>query len=256
MSWNERQKAMLAEMGLRVWAPAAVDEAAAVPTASPDAAPTPSDPPAGVPLAVSRAPVKREVAPDGSEVATLDWPALRVAVDQCRACALCEGRRNAVLGSGATRPRWLIVGEAPGEQEDASGLPFVGPSGQLLDAMLAALALPRDGGDVYITNAVKCRPPGNRNPQSAELAACLPFLQRQIALLQPRVILALGRVAAQALLHSTEPLGRLRGQVHQIDGTPVVVSYHPAYLLRNPIDKARAWEDLCLAAAVADAAAR
>jgi DNA polymerase len=204
-------------------------------------------------------------------IARMDWPALREAVRQCQACGLHAQRRQAVFGMGDERARWLVVGEGPGEQEDAQGLPFVGPSGQLLDAMLRAIGLDRQAqaGDaaardpalpplsqpaqpVFIANAVKCRPPGNRNPHPDELAHCLPYLQRQIALLQPRIILALGRFAVQSLLGSTEPLGRLRGRVHRYQGIPVIVSYHPAYLLRQPAEKARAWQDLCLAIEVAE----
>jgi DNA polymerase len=155
--------------------------------------------------------------------------------------------------------RWLIVGEAPGEQEDRQGEPFVGAAGQLLDAMLRALSLSRSDDDgrpagqrVYIANTLKCRPPGNRNPTPEEMARCEPFLLRQIALLQPRIILAMGRFAVQSLLRSSEPIGKLRGRVHEYQGVPLVVTYHPAYLLRNLPDKARAWEDLCLAAQVAE----
>ena len=146
----------------------------------------------------------------------------------------------------------MVVGEAPGEQEDLKGEPIVGAAGQLLDRMLAALGLSRDDGpperQVFIANALKCRPPRNRNPSPEELAACQPFLQRQVALVQPRVIIAMGRFAVQSLLGTDEPIGRLRGQVHQWQGRPLVVTYHPAYLLRQPADKARAWDDLCLAA--------
>ncbi len=155
----------------------------------------------------------------------------------------------------------MVVGEAPGREEDASGEPFVGAAGQLLDRMLAALALTRDEeGDaaparrVYIANTLKCRPPNNRNPAPEEMAACEPFLRRQIELLRPRIILAMGRFAVQSLLRSSEPIGRLRGRVHQLHGVPLIVTYHPAYLLRNPADKARSWDDLCLAAATAEAA--
>jgi DNA polymerase len=164
---------------------------------------------------------------------------------------------------GHAQARWMIVGEAPGEQEDLQGQPFVGPSGELLDSMLRALKLTRatDGPEppaqrVYIANTLKCRPPRNRNPEPAELLACEPFLIRQIALLKPQIILAMGRFAVQALLRSAEPVGKLRGQVHTYQGVPLVVTYHPAYLLRNLPDKARAWDDLCLAASVAEAAER
>lgn len=154
----------------------------------------------------------------------------------------------------------MVVGEAPGEREDAQGEPFVGTAGQLLNRMLAALGLTRAEApptrQVFITNTLKCRPPRNRNPTPAELAACAPFLARQVALVQPRVILAMGRFAVQSLLGSDAPLGQLRGQVHDWHGVPLVVTYHPAYLLRQPADKARAWSDLCLAASCLDTAAR
>ncbi len=152
----------------------------------------------------------------------------------------------------------MIVGEAPGEEEDQQGEPFVGASGQLLDAMLHALGLTRQEAapekQVYIANTVKCRPPRNRNPAPEELIQCEPFLLRQIELVQPRVILAMGRFAVQALLRTEDAIGRLRGRAHHYEGRPLIVTYHPAYLLRNPIDKARSWEDLCLAAEVAERA--
>ena len=190
------------------------------------------------------------------EIATLDWAALREAVASCRACALCESRQQTVFGVGHPRAHWMIVGEAPGEQEDRQGEPFVGLAGQLLDNMLHAIGLTRAEApperQVYIANTLKCRPPKNRNPEPAETATCAPFLERQIALVQPRIILAMGRFAAQALLASTEPLGKLRGRAHAWRGVPVIVTYHPAYLLRTPADKARAWEDLCLAATLVE----
>ena len=197
------------------------------------------------------------------DVAALDWQPLRQAVASCTACGLCQSRKQAVFGSGAAQAHWLVVGEPPGEHEDLQGLPFVGPPGELLDHMLQALQLTRaeGGGDappsrrVFIVNPVRCRPPKNRNPTAEELAACEPFLLRQIELLQPRIILALGAFAIKALLRSDEPVGKLRGRVHHYQGVPVVVSYHPNYLLRQPLEKARAWEDLCLAADTAEAAA-
>lgn len=245
--WNERQRAMLAWMGYRVFGPAseAAEQAREV-------VPMPSEPSRdAVPPAVA------EVAPSPTGVEALDWDALEATVAACRACGLCETRRQTVFGVGHRRAHWMIVGEAPGEQEDRQGEPFVGPAGQLLDAMLRALGLTRgeDGPQrqVYIANTLKCRPPGNRNPAPEELQRCEPFLMRQIALVRPRIILAMGRFAVQALLRSDEPVGRLRGRVHRYEGVPLVVTYHPAYLLRNPADKARAWDDLCLAAEVADA---
>lgn len=177
---------------------------------------------------------------------------LAAQVVACAACGLCKGRRHAVVGQGAQPTRWLVVGEAPGEQEDRQGQPFVGRSGQLLDAMLAAVGMSRER-DVFITNVIKCRPPGNRNPKPEEIAACSPYLMRQIALLKPECILVLGRFAAQTLLGTDATIGNLRGRVHHLktdEGVqiPVVVSYHPAYLLRSPSEKARAWQDLKLAA--------
>ncbi|MED5620462.1 uracil-DNA glycosylase [Ideonella sp. BN130291] len=264
MGWSERQRLMLAEMGLSVWVPDATEEMAVVadaprPTPAPGPAPARAAPVAtGAPRdpqsATPAVPVDHPASTATSPVAALDWPALREAVAACRACGLCEGRRNTVFGVGNERAHLMVVGEAPGEQEDRKGEPFVGPAGQLLDSMLRALNLTRDPGpperQVFIANTLKCRPPGNRNPEPEELARCEPFLQRQLALVQPRVILAMGRFAVQALLRSGEPIGRLRGRVHQYQGVPLVVTYHPAYLLRNLPDKAKAWEDLCLAAQI------
>jgi uracil-DNA glycosylase family 4 len=278
MGWSDRQVAMLAEMGLRVWqVPAAAGEPApAVEAVPPDGAaparpgpaqdapgvapaavearrpspsrtPAPASPPAPSTRPSAEAPVR--LRPSG--VDTMDWPALRETVAGCTACPLCTGRRQTVFGVGNERAHWMIVGEAPGEQEDREGEPFVGKSGQLLDNMLRAVGLSRAEGEasrqVYIANTVKCRPPSNRNPEPAELAQCEPYLVRQIELVQPRIILAMGRFAVQSLLRSTEPIGRLRGRPHTYQGVPLIVTYHPAYLLRNPEDKARAWDDLCLA---------
>lgn len=191
--------------------------------------------------------------PDGEnraqQIGRMDWDELTHAILQCTACPLHTTRTQAVPGVGDRHADWLVVGEAPGAEEDAKGEPFVGQAGRLLDAMLAAIDLAR-GRNVYIANVLKCRPPGNRNPAPEEVAACLPYLLRQIELLQPRIIFAVGRFAAQALLGTEEAIGRLRGRVHRHRGIPVIVSYHPAYLLRNPADKAKAWEDLCLARSV------
>jgi len=189
----------------------------------------------------------------------MDWEALQQAVASCQACGLCGSRTHTVFGVGDRQAHWLVVGEAPGEQEDLRGEPFVGQAGLLLDNMLKAIGLDRQArGEraVYIANVLKCRPPANRNPQPEEVLRCEPYLRRQVALLRPQIILALGRFAAQSLLQSSvpdvvnQPLGRLRGQVHHYEGVPVIVSYHPAYLLRTPHDKAKAWIDLCLARAV------
>ena len=174
------------------------------------------------------------------------WDTLADAVARCTACKLHETRTQGVLGVGDRHADWLIIGEAPGAEEDAQGEPFVGQAGKLLDAMLAAINLQR-GNNVYITNVLKSRPPDNRDPKPDEIAACRPYLLAQIELIQPKLILALGRVAAQSLLDTDETVGHLRGRVHQFQGVPLVVTYHPAYLLRKLPDKARAWEDLCLA---------
>ena len=188
----------------------------------------------------------------------MDWAQLRESVAGCQACGLCEGRKNTVFGVGNEQADWMIIGEAPGEQEDLKGEPFVGDAGKLLDNMLRAIGLSRAEGQpadqVFIANTLKCRPPRNRNPEPAELAQCEPYLLRQIELVQPKIIMAMGRFAVQSLLRSSEAIGRLRGRVHEVQGVPVIVTYHPAYLLRNPADKALSWDDLCLAKEVHDAA--
>jgi len=178
-----------------------------------------------------------------TRIATLDWRDLNNMVSTCQACPLGETRKHAVFGAGNPRGSWLFVGEAPGAEEDRRGEAFVGRAGQLLDNMLRAMGLSREK-DVYIANILKCRPPNNRDPLGPEVQACMPYLQRQIALLQPRVIVALGRFAAQGLLQVDTPLSQLRGTTQQHQGIPLIVTYHPAYLLRNPIDKRKVWEDL------------
>ena len=188
----------------------------------------------------------REKAPDQPAPATTTWEELADAVARCTACKLHATRTQGVLGVGDRNADWFIIGEAPGADEDAQGEPFVGQAGKLLDAMLAAIGLKR-GDNVYITNVLKSRPPGNRNPEPDEVAACRPYLLTQIELIRPKLILALGRFAVQSLLDTDEAIARLRGRVHQFQNVPLVVTYHPAYLLRNLPDKARAWEDLCLA---------
>lgn len=301
MSWDAYKLALLREMGLTAWvrrdaptpqAPSSavtpveavevaevahqpVPTAGKVEPADPAPATTQARPAGGWP-APPRVP---ETAPTGqaaplqaaahaptgvpaASIASMDWPALHEAVAGCTACKLCRSRRQTVFGVGALRADWMIVGEAPGEQEDLKGEPFVGPAGKLLDQMLHAVGLARDPGSgqgrVYIANVLKCRPPHNRNPEPEEMARCEPFLKRQIELVQPRIILAMGRFAVQTLLQSQEAIGRLRGRVHRYQGIPVVVTYHPAYLLRNLPDKAKAWDDLCLAVhqLAQDAAAR
>jgi len=300
---DARQRAMLAEMGVKVWQPE--------PELAPVQAAVPKGGAAPVPVVMARAeaplptPARRglqetpesianndrlalgsaekyaepvaargpaDVASGASvahpaagavhlgDVDAMDWSALESAVAGCQACPLGQGRRNTVFGTGDRNADWIVVGEAPGEQEDLQGEPFVGPSGQLLDNMLKAIGLSRhEGADsegaavgegprgVYIANVVKCRPPGNRNPQPDEVATCDPYLARQVALVRPKIILAMGRFAVQSLLQTPEPIGKLRGRVHDYQGVPVIVTYHPAYLLRNLPEKAKAWADLCLA---------
>jgi DNA polymerase len=191
-------------------------------------------------------------APDNTQenrreaILQMDWSELKTAVSGCTACRLHETRTQSVFGVGDEQADWLLVGEGPGAEEDKQGEPFVGQAGKLLDNMLAAISLKR-GRNVYIANTVKCRPPGNRNPEADEVAACEPYLTRQIVLARPRLIVALGKVAAQRLLETDESIASLRGKLHQCQGIPLIVTYHPAYLLRSLPDKAKAWEDLCFA---------
>lgn len=180
------------------------------------------------------------------DVAAMDWAQLKQTVAVCTACPLSQTRKQTVFGTGDKAASWLFIGEGPGAREDELGEPFVGQAGKLLDNMLQAIGLKRDQ-DVYIANIVKCRPPGNRNPQPLEAEQCRPYLLRQIALVQPRLIVALGKVAAQNLLATSESLASLRGQLHDFSGIPLIVTYHPAYLLRTLTDKTKAWEDLCFA---------
>jgi len=250
MRWTERQRAMLQAIGVRLFEPAMPAVVQEKQSVRPEGSKRLVVPPSKVQserIAISRA-----------DIASLGWDELRAAIADCQACALGQSRQQTVFGTGHRHAHWMIVGEAPGEQEDRQGEPFVGDSGRLLDNMLRALGLTRDEApperQVFIANTLKCRPPRNRNPEPSETAQCAPYLQRQIALVAPRIVLAMGRFAAQALLDSSEPVGKLRGRIHRLNGikglpnVPVVVTYHPAYLLRAPADKARAWEDLCLAA--------
>ena len=293
---DKRQRAMLQEMDVHVWWPAPVSAGvpvnAVVPIAAASAA-LPAPPSLAPPVALAQRATAKQDTPvtianyaqgtratgikkpdfapqDLAGVDALSWPALQQAVAACQACKLCEGRKNTVFGVGqapadanaAPQVDWLIVGEAPGENEDRTGEPFVGQAGKLLDNMLKAMGLARHR-NVYIANVIKCRPPGNRNPEVGEVAQCEPYLRRQIELLQPKIILAMGRFAVNSLLQASRPdvhklpLGKLRGQVHSYQSAgrsvPVIATYHPAYLLRNLPEKARAWADLCLAMEVAAA---
>jgi uracil-DNA glycosylase len=237
----------------------AADAEQAVPVMS-EVAAVPGEP---VEVAESHAPVAREpmrapsapialapFEPPSGDVAAR-WDALRTEVLTCTKCVLHQSRTQGVLGVGPRRSDWMVIGEAPGAEEDRRGEPFVGRAGHLLDAMLHAVGLNR-GTNVYIANVLKSRPPGNRDPKPDEVAACLPYLMRQIELLQPRLMLAVGRIAAQNLLSTDLSLGRLRGKVHHFGelNTPLIVTYHPAYLLRTPADKSKAWEDLKFARSV------
>jgi uracil-DNA glycosylase len=239
------RNAYLDALGIDRWVPrnAPVEVAAPVPAAAVVRAPDPA--PVALPVE-ALAPV---VAPRAPIPADIDWEPLREMVAGCTACDLCKARTQTVFGVGNRRAEWLIIGEAPGAEEDRQGEPFVGHAGQLLNAMLLAIGLPRE--TVFIANVVKCRPPGNRDPKPEEVSRCLPYLSAQIALLKPKVMLAVGRIAAQNLLATDVPLARLRGKVHTFGeaNTPLIVTYHPAYLLRTPSDKRKAWEDLKFARA-------
>ncbi len=186
-----------------------------------------------------------DIAAEVGQSLVLDWDELEQRVRECRRCALCETRTQTVFGVGSRQARWMFIGEAPGEQEDLRGEPFVGRAGQLLDEMIKALGLTREA--VYIANVLKCRPPRNRDPSQEEAAACEAYLLSQVALIKPDILIAVGRIAAQNLLKTATPIGKLRGIVHDYHSTPLVVTYHPAYLLRSQTEKRRAWEDLKLA---------
>jgi DNA polymerase len=282
---DDRQRAMLAEMGVRVWWPQRASEAEptaqALPAATSPAPVTalPAGPAAvGAPGGVAAAhtapntassatlrPAPSTVASPGAlppaavvvagkplvdGVDQMDWATLQTTVASCQACDLCAQRQQPVFGVGDMQADWLVIGDPQVEAEGQHGEPFVGQSRQLLDNMLKAVGLSREAqgpGGVYITSSLKCRLPGSRNPSPQELATCAPYLARQVALVQPKVIVVMGRFSIQAVLQSTEPLGKLRGQVHRYQGVPVVATYHPDALLRNLPDKAKAWADLVLA---------
>ncbi len=182
-------------------------------------------------------------------ISAMSWEALIVSIAQCTACELSKTRNKTVPGVGDRAPTWMVVGEAPGENEDKQGEPFVGKAGQLLDAMLAAVGKKRAQG-LFITNVIKCRPPGNRNPEPDEITACAPYLKRQIALASPQILLAAGKFAAQTLLNRDDTVGAMRASGGHFVGIPVVVTYHPSYLLRSPLEKGKAWDDLLKAKAL------
>ena len=178
----------------------------------------------------------------------LDWDTLQETVSRCTGCSLHQSRTQTVFGVGNRDADWMLIGEAPGAEEDRRGEPFVGRSGQLLDQMLAAIGQSRDS--VFITNIIKCRPPNNRDPQAGEASACRGYLERQIEIVNPKIIIAVGKISAQNLLGTDSPVGRLRGKRHSFGDVPLVVTYHPAYLLRSPSQKRKSWDDLCLARSI------
>ena len=257
---DDRQRAMLAEMGVRVWMPqtvralpvkAAKLAQVAVPhQATADAAASVAATVASTPQMLSVPIVDISQLPEG--IASMDWAQLQSAVAACTGCGLSQSRQQAILGEGLASADWMIVGDAPGEEEDQAARSFAGAAGQLLDNMLKALSLTRE--QVYLTHALKCRTPVGRNASQVEVSHCATYLARQVEQVQPKVILAMGRTAALALLQSAEPLGKLRSQVQSFRGVPVVVTYPPAYLLRNQADKAKAWADLCSAASLVQSA--
>jgi uracil-DNA glycosylase family 4 len=273
---DERQRAMLLEMGVQVWLPgtafatAAADAPAAKAQAPQRTTPAPTQmqaperahapaataPASGRPVPVAPAVLTPAAAAQTIDAAALDWAALSDTVAACKACGLCAGRQhNTLLAPTVQQQDWMVVGDPPDEDEDRAGQPFVQASGVLLDNMLKAVGATRGGAGAagaYVTNVVKCRPPTGRLPQPAELAQCAGYLQREIALVQPKLIVAMGRFANQVLLSAqpelaAQPLGKLRGNVYRYHGVPVVVTYAPKVLLRAPSDKGKAWADLCLA---------
>ena len=266
---DARQRAMLKAMGITVWAPTpekassttvAENPSPVAVTPAPAAAPVASAPAARpsrvaatappAPAPVAATPVMQRPAIDRAALAGLDAEALSQAIAQCQACALCEGRRHAVAGGGHLPADWMVVGDALGDAEDEQGQVFVGDEGLLLDNMLRAVGRSRhEAGPsaAYVTTALKCRPLIGQKPADADIAQCANYLKRQVALVQPRVIVLMGSLATQAVLGSTEPLGRLRGQVHRFEGVPVIVTYPLRNLMGMPQNKAKAWDDLCLA---------
>jgi uracil-DNA glycosylase family 4 len=239
---DARQIAYLQALGVDVYVPRDAvpppqqDLTPAMPVRD-EVAPRPVVPPAPAGIVTAAAIVR-------SDVAALDWPALRAAVAACTSCELHRSRTQVVFGVGNPTARWMFIGEAPGQEEDRQGEPFVGRAGQLLNSMIRALGMRRE--DVFIANILKCRPPGNRDPKPAEAMSCRPFLERQVALVDPTLVIAVGRIAAQNLLATETPIAKLRGKVHSFGsrGWPLVVTYHPAYLLRSPGEKRKAWADL------------
>jgi uracil-DNA glycosylase family 4 len=241
---DARQAAYLHALGVDVYVPrdAATPPQPAAQTA--DEVPPPLNSIAASRPVVETVELRRSPVAEQDVCATLDWPALRAAVAACQRCELHQTRTQAVFGVGHPQARWMFIGEAPGQEEDRQGEPFVGRAGQLLNSMIRALGMRRE--DVFIANVLKCRPPGNRDPRPAEAASCRRFLERQVELVDPTIVIAVGRIAAQDLLATETPIARLRGKVHAFGSRkwPLIVTYHPAYLLRSPGEKRKAWADL------------
>lgn len=244
--WKLRSRTRVADASVSAAPPREVPKAAVAPS-EPRLAPRRPAPPRLDPIPGLTGSVKVDLADErAARILRMDWSELKAAVKACEACGLRKTCTQTVFGVGDEQADWLLVGEAPGAEEDARGEPFVGQAGRLLDNMLAAIGLAR-GENVYICNVLKCRPPGNRNPEPFEVAQCSPHLLRQLELIKPKLILAMGRFAVQTLLGTEASIASLRGRLHRYQGVPLIVTYHPAYLLRNLPDKAKAWEDLCFA---------
>ncbi len=240
-----RREAILKEMGLTpLWKSRGVTPGRPG-TGGPDESSVPPVPPGDFVEDDRPAAMTPSIARE-ARIAKMDWPALKAAVPACTACVLHKSRTQTVFGVGDEMADWLLVGEAPGAEEDQQGEPFVGQAGRLLDMMLSSIRLSR-ATNVYIANVLKCRPPGNRNPEANEVAQCSPHLLRQLGLIQPKLIVAMGRFAAQTLLATDASIASLRGRVHSYQGVPLIVTYHPAYLLRTPADKSKSWQDLLFA---------
>ncbi len=243
---ERRRRGYLKAMGVTVWEPRVPQSVKSVPDSRPVTAAHPAEPMAPSATAQEDAAVQplEDLREPGLTVAQMDWDALGAEVASCRACGLCETRTQTVFGVGSRTADLMIIGEAPGAEEDRAGEPFVGRAGQLLDLMLAAIDCPRE--QVYIANLLKCRPPGNRDPKPQEALRCRDYLNRQMELIRPRLILSVGRISAQHLLGTDSPLGQLRGRWFDFgqDPIPLRVTYHPAYLLRSPDQKAKSWADL------------
>ena len=256
MALTRHQRKLLEVLDLPRWrvraAGGSVAEVGEAPVFESESEPVPVSEPAAKSAPTEPAPVSEPVPASGTADAQTALEQIHAEVVACKNCELHTTRTCAVPGEGAANARWMFIGEAPGQNEDNQGRPFVGRAGQLLTSMLGALGFKRE--EVFIANVIKCRPPQNRDPNSEEVAACEPYLLRQVQAIRPHMLVALGRIAAQTLLKTDQPLSKLRGRLHQYGDppTPLLVTYHPAYLLRSPEQKAKAWEDLCMAAAAAE----